>query len=475
LRGKTHGRLADDLEGRIVASVYSLPSRWIAPDASEELLRAVRRIAPRRTLVVLADNEPPVRLRGGEGASNIVWVRGYGRTYSPWPRDPFSFLRRPDAGVLLLVRPNVQRQRENDVWMARELIQGIPESLDAAWGRVRWERSPVPFHNGQILSLPRTVWVSVHSLEVRILQLLGEERVPVDRLADAEGWSRYVGAAGVAAGELASLYGRRVEFVHPLDPATVPGSAFLEALGSGAGYDLDSLLTPLMTRDDRIVALVSDLDAGLEVLRRSTVDDLDRFSARWGATRAGDELRRQISEHQQSPPARRLDAFLEMISMHLRQTGVEVSRLPLLWIPPELMARPDAPLEQPFLITWNNVVQERVDGRARAERRATICGYCRRWWKAWFTTAAIAARRSTSGSSHGCCVGSIPGYRSRAAWRCCSGWRCSAVLSPPTAMPSNPRPRRPRRRRPRNRSRHPRPFSSTPPPRPAWSSIISTG
>jgi hypothetical protein len=256
--------------------------------------------------------------------------------------------------------------------MARELIQGIPESLDATWGRVRWERSPVPFHNGQILSLPRTVWVSVHSLEVRILQLLGEERVPVDRLADAEGWSRYVGAAGVAAGELASLYGRRVEFVHPLDPATVPGSAFLEALGGGAGYDLDSLLTPLMTRDDRIVALVSDLDAGLEVLRRSTVDDLDRFSARWGATRAGDELRRQISEHQQSPPARRLDAFLEMISMHLRQTGVEVSRLPLLWIPPELMARPDAPLEQPFLITWNNVVQERVDGRARAEGFASL-------------------------------------------------------------------------------------------------------
>jgi len=68
------GRIVDDLEGRIVASVYSLPSRWIDPAAAGELLRAVRRIAPRRALVVLADVAQRVALRDLAAESNLEWV-----------------------------------------------------------------------------------------------------------------------------------------------------------------------------------------------------------------------------------------------------------------------------------------------------------------------------------------------------------------------------------------------------------------
>jgi len=253
------------------------------------------------------------------------------------------------------------------VTLGQALIQGLPPWLDDAWGGVVWARAPVPFHNGQILPLPGAVWISVHSVEVRILELLEERRVPVDRLSDAEGWRRYVAAARTAAEELAALYDRPVEWVHPLDPGTAPDPVFLAALGGGAGYDLDSIVTPLLTPRGGRAALVADVDAGLELLLRTSPTELDRFARQLGMQTVGDELRRTVAASQQSPAARGLDAFLELIAGQLRGAGVAVFRLPLLWLPPELVPRPDAPLQQPFLITWNNVVQERLDGGRRAE------------------------------------------------------------------------------------------------------------
>ena len=74
----------------------------------------------------------------------------------------------------------------------------------------------MPFHNGQVLLTPGAAWMTLHTLEPRILALLELDRVPVASFATAAGIDRYLAAADQAAAELARLYGRPVRFVHPL-------------------------------------------------------------------------------------------------------------------------------------------------------------------------------------------------------------------------------------------------------------------
>ena len=91
-----------------------------------------------------------------------------------------SLTRRADGGVMVLVRPNAQPGREEDGYLGAQLVRQLPPALDRAWGGVRWEVAPVPFHNGQVLLTREAAWISIHTLEPRILALLGIDRVPVE-------------------------------------------------------------------------------------------------------------------------------------------------------------------------------------------------------------------------------------------------------------------------------------------------------
>jgi len=361
---KEGGRVIDDLGGPIEASIYSFPSGLIDMAAASRFLEAVRRGAPERALLVLSD--PPLvgELERFAGSVELQVIRSYGAPYSPWPRDPFSFSRRADDGVLLLLRPNLQQMREADHTMGLELIQGLPDELDEAWGRPIWERSPVPFHNGHLLPVGDAIWLSAHGLELRILQLLGETAIPVDRLGTNAGWQRYTEAAHRAAAEVGELYGRKPLFVHPMEKSD---HALLAALGGGAGFDLDTLVTPLLSADGRMSALVGDIGDGTRLLQDVSVEELDAFAESYRLGVGGEALRRGLLESQRGESARGLARFVDLVAAHLERSGTTVERLPLLLVAAELAPREQAPLGQPFLVSWNNIVQEERGGRRRAE------------------------------------------------------------------------------------------------------------
>src|SRR5580693_6790304 len=158
----------------IVASVYSLPSAYFEASEVVRLLDAVHAWAPERRLLVLAD----ARQRRALAQSRFprTWVdllETGGWTFSPWPRDPFSFTHLAGGGLAVLVRPNAQRTREEDQHMGPVLAGALPAELAASWGAggsgVGWTEAPVPFHNGQVLMTRTAAWVSLHTLEPRVL------------------------------------------------------------------------------------------------------------------------------------------------------------------------------------------------------------------------------------------------------------------------------------------------------------------
>jgi hypothetical protein len=364
-------RFDADVEGRLDASVYSLPSFFFDAATADAFLSAVRAAAPQRTLIVLADSSVRDRLQTRAQALHLHFLDTYGRPYSPWPRDPFSLVRTPAGGVRLLVRPNVQRGREEDANLGPELVQNLPEELDRAWGGVTWSVAPVPFHNGQVLLARDAAWLTLHALEPRILALLGTDRVPVESFSSAAGIDRYLAAAEKAAGELASLYSRPVRFVHPLPDA---GSGELAArrdllrrLAGGAGYDLDSIVTLVPGKDGRLVALVADVSAGRDLLARLPPGDWDALRRDYGLEPTGDALKAALETAQRSEAVTALGEFLNVVAGHLSTAGMEVKRLPLLSVPVPLL-QDRAGLSHPeFLITWNNVVVETLKGKTRAE------------------------------------------------------------------------------------------------------------
>jgi len=381
-------RFDDDAEEPIAASVLSLPSAFFDGPPATAFLSALRAAAPRRDLVVLTDLPLRRRLAACCGGPRLHLLDTGGRAFTPWTRDPISLVRRPGGGVVVLVRPNVQPGREEDSHLGEELARRLPPDLDRAWGGVRWEVAPVPFHNGQVLLLHDAAWISVHTLELRALALLGLARVPVESFAAEAGIQRYFAAVQRAAAELAELYGRPVRFVHPLPGPAASGSTgasgaaglaasppaanrdLVERLGGGAGYDLDSVLTllPAARRWDRPRALVASVAAGRALLARLAAAD-------WGALRRGYDLRPAAAElagelgaAQQAPAAAGLDGFLDLVAVHLGGQGFRVERLPLLMVPVRLLADPEGVGVREFLLTWNNVVLETTPaGQLRAE------------------------------------------------------------------------------------------------------------
>jgi hypothetical protein len=357
-----------DVEGRLAASVYSLPSFFFDAPAAGDLLAAVRAADPERILVVLTDQPLLGRLEARARELKIHLLDTHGRPYSPWPRDPFSLTRARSGGVRLLVRPNVQSGREEDLHLGPELVQTLPESVDRAWGGVTWAEAPVPFHNGQVLLTRDAAWMTLHALEPRILALLGLDRVPVATFNTASGLDRYVEATAKAAADLGALYGRPVRFVHPLPAPGSGDSALMRTLGGAAGYDLDSIVTLLPKKDGRLAALVADVTLGRDLLARAAPDDLAALQRGYGLEPPGDRL----AAAQQSPSMVDLDAFLDLAARHLATEGFEVRRLPILALPVALLRDRAGLAHEEFLVTWNNVVVETRKVGTRAEGFASL-------------------------------------------------------------------------------------------------------
>jgi hypothetical protein len=365
-----------DAEAPIRASVFSLPSDVVAPADATRLLAAVRRAAPARALLVLADR-PLGAVLAAHAELGVWWIDTWGFPYSPWPRDPLTFLDEAGGRVVLLRPPNARQGRPEDSALGRALVQGLPRRLDETW-RLRWRRAALPFHNGQILDAGGRLWVSLHTFEIRILEILGLDRLPVERFAEGAG-ERYLVAARQAAAELTELYGRPTAFVHPLPAAPPRGepaaggterAAALAVLGGGAGFDLDSLLTLLPTAGG-LAALVADPAAGAELVAAASAAELDGFAAAYGLTPRGEALRRSLLAAQASPRADRLAAFLGVVAGHLSETAA-VRRLPLLLVPRELQADSGGAAGPELLVGWNNVVLERRADGPRAEGFASL-------------------------------------------------------------------------------------------------------
>lgn len=362
-------RFTDDAELPLAASIYSLPSFFFEAATADAFLSAVRKAAPDRELIVLTD--PPLHraLAPRAAALRLRLLETRGRSYSPWPRDPFSLVRSAAGGVVVVVRPNLQRGREDDAHMGAELAESLPEEIDRAWGRVTWTEAPVPFHNGQILPAEGSAWITLHALEPRILALLGLSRVPVETFGSAPGIDRYVDAAQKAARELSDLWGRPVRFVHPLPAPGGPAASssdLLRRIGGAAGYDLDSLVTLLPGRNGPPAALVADVTAGRELLARLPEAEQSALRAGWGLAPEGEQLAAAVAAAQRTEHAGQLDSFLDLTAEHLASEGFRVRRLPLLSIPFDLLRDPGG-LDGEFLLTWNNVVAETRDGAVRAE------------------------------------------------------------------------------------------------------------
>lgn len=363
-----------DLEGPIALSLYSLGSEFFEPHEAERFLREVRRWAPRRSLVVLADLPLRRSLESLGQELEIHLIETYGRPYSPWPRDPMTFLRAPDGGLVTLLRPNRQNLREEDALMGLKFIQGLPADLDHRFGKVQWSLSPTPFHNGNILATPGTTWITIHTLELRILEILGWERVPVESFATAAGVHRYLDAARQAAAELAALFGQPVRFVHPLPEGDDPASlaTAMQVLGGGAGFDLDSIVTLLPTEDGHGSALVGALSAGADLIASLSEDELRALRQAYDLEPDAEDLRLPLLAAQRSPRAAGLASFLRLVAEHLQREGLAVRRLPLLLVPTQLLRNASRYRDPDFLLGWNNVVVERLPSGLQAEGFASL-------------------------------------------------------------------------------------------------------
>jgi len=362
-------RFDTDVSGRLTASVYSLPSFFFDEAAADAFLSAVRAADPGRTLIVLTDSPLLDRLQTRAKALRLHLLDTHGKAYSPWPRDPFSLVHTRAGSVRVLVRPNRQPGREEDVHLGPELAQNLPEEIDRAWGKVTWAEAPVPFHNGQVLLTGNAAWVTLHALEPRILAILKLDRVPVESFSAAAGIDRYLAAADQAAAELGTLYGRPVRFVHPLPSAGAGNAAartdLMRRIGGAAGYDLDSIVTFVPSRKKGLAALVADVPLGRKLLAELPAADLDALRRGYGLAPAA--TAEGLAAAQRTPETEALAAFLDLAAAHLAAEGLEVRRLPLLTVPIALLQDRAGLSHSSFLITWNNVVVETRQGRARAE------------------------------------------------------------------------------------------------------------
>jgi hypothetical protein len=332
----------------IEASIYSINSRFVTPDEAKRFLSAVRAAAPQRRIVVIGDEAIQSALQKDFAALHIEFVDNFNRPLTPWPRDPFSIARASNGSLVFINRPNQQRNREEDASMVRVLLNGLPKPLYEVW-KPRWSTGATSFHNGQILLTPKAVWISIHSVEFRALELLGIDHVPVERFGSPEGIAQYNDAVQRAANELSTLYNRPVRFVHEL-PHTPQQ---IEVLGGGAGFDLDSIVTLLPHADGSIDVLVGDVSLGAKLA--ASANEWQELEKTYSLSA---NARDAVKNFQSDPSSIGLKRFLDRCANDLAARGMRVRRLPLLMVPTSLLADEDRATAY-FLVSWNNVVLER--------------------------------------------------------------------------------------------------------------------
>jgi len=359
----------------IEASIYSINSRFVNTDEAKRFLTAVRAAAPQRRIVVIGDESIARALQKDLAALHIDFIDNLNRPLTPWPRDPFSIARASDGSLVFINRPNQQLNREEDASMVRVLFNGLPKPLDDLW-KPRWTTGATSFHNGQILLTPKAVWISIHSVEFRALELLGIDHVPVERFGSPAGIAQYIAAVQRAANELSKLYNRPVRFVHEL-PHTPQQ---IEALGGGAGFDLDSIVTLLPHADGSIDALVGDVSLGAKLA--ASANQWQKLKNTYSLAA---NARDAVLSFQSDPASIGLQRFLDRCANDLAAQGMKVRRLPLLMVPTSLLADEDRPETSYFLVSWNNVVLERnraegfasglpaVDSAARSTFKSAGC------------------------------------------------------------------------------------------------------
>ena len=371
-RGAAPLRFDSDAGGRIEASVYSLPSRTLAAPECVAFLRAVRAVAPQRILTVLADDNQERALRAEARALGIRLITTSRADYTPWPRDPFSLAHDSAGNIVVAMRPNPQPGREADAEMAREWVRGLPPDLVRAWGAPRLAVAETPFHNSQVLLTDDAVWVSLYTLEPHILALLGLDRVPVEEFAYPAGIERYVRAAHQAAAAIGEMYHRTPKFVHALPEAGdfAARHDLLSALGGGADFALDSILT-LIPSPNGLQALVGDVGAGGRWVSGLDATELEALRTGFKFAPPTDPspgaLAESLGRAQQERRAVALGGFLDQIAVHLAASGATVHRLPLLLVPTRLLAGTDPGGAPDFVLGWNNVVMESTPRGVRAE------------------------------------------------------------------------------------------------------------
>jgi hypothetical protein len=332
----------------IEASIYSINSRFVKPDEAKRFIAAVRAAAPQRRIVVIGDEAMKATL----AAMHVDVIDNFNRPLTPWPRDPFSVARASDGSLVFVNRPNQQPNREEDASMIRVLLNGLPKSLDDRW-KARWTTGATSFHNGQILLTPKAIWISMHSVEFRALEILGVDHVPIETFDSSAGVARYIAAVERAATELSELYGRPVRFVHEL-PHTPQQ---IGALAGGAGFDLDSIVTLLPHADGSIEALIGDITLGAKLAGAAPANDWKELAKTYSLDASG---RESVQKFQNDSAAIGLQRFLDQCAKDLAASGMKVRRLPLLMVPSALLNGDDERPEMPyFLVTWNNVVLER--------------------------------------------------------------------------------------------------------------------
>ena len=323
-------RYVDDLSGRIVVTVLSLPAQLTERAEGSALVQALSRARPERRLVVLSDG-----------------------ALSPWPRDPFLFFWR-SGRPLLLARPNRQVGREGDIAMASAVV--------AAWGSAdgpRVETAQLPFHAGQFLTDPERLWLSIHSVETDILERLGLGQVPARSFETVSGISDYLEAARAAAEQFGRLLDRRPVWVHPLEPLP----ELFADLAPGAGLDLDSYVT-LLPGNRAFVASVSE---GRQALASATSADLESLRSFYGLRLDREPLRSALLEAHTESRALALGTYLDRVAGHLQAQALIVERIPIVRVPSDLFEDRQGVDYPEFFLSWNNVVLEVIDGAPRAE------------------------------------------------------------------------------------------------------------
>jgi len=356
--------------GAIETSFYSLPSAFFTFDQAETFLRGVRQLDSRRAVVVLSDLNQDFPFKNLCDSLGIHLIETHGREYSPWLRDPISFFRDGDGGLVILQRPNIQVQREEDFTIGREIIQGLPNRLDQRYGGVHWSTAETAFHNGKILLTPAKVWIALDALEVRILDIIGLDSIPVESFQSEAGLARFAEAIKQAVEEMERLFHRPVHFVHPKaeDGDLARRREALMLAGGLFGYDLDSLMA-LMPRDEGYVAWVADLQPGDALVAKTAKADLDAFIEQMGFRPDSEAFRRETLAYHGEDEARALDRSLDWVAEHLaKNEGMTVIRLPLVLVPPRLIQNQarygDA---DNVVVTWTNVVFNQTASGDRAE------------------------------------------------------------------------------------------------------------